>query len=106
SQGVAMRQASSLGRSVFLWPFLLTALFIFRIPAHAQIKSESARALPLANQPIHFEPNRGQAGSPATFVVRSADFAVMLRPLGLDLHIRSATGDGASMEVTFAGGDS
>src|SRR5580658_8272677 len=71
---------------------LLATLCACVIPARAQTKPEGSKAVLMANQPISFEPNRGQANAPANFVVRAPGIAVSLRATGLDLLLDGDAG--------------
>jgi Abnormal spindle-like microcephaly-assoc'd, ASPM-SPD-2-Hydin/Beta-propeller repeat len=84
---------------------LLATLCACVIPARAQKKPEGSKAVLMANQPISFEPNRGQANAPANFVVRAPGLAVSLRATGLDLLLDGDAGEAARLGMSFVASD-
>src|SRR5579864_1135850 len=85
--------------------FFLVGLIAGAATLRAQERPQPPQAVSIAKQSLNFEPNRGQVAPPARFVVRAPNLEVMLHPLGIDLHVGANGSGGATIGLTFAGGD-
>ena len=85
--------------------FICAGLSVFSSATDAQAKPENSKALLVADQPLSFEPNRGQASPDANFIVRAPGLSIALRPSGLDLHLGNASVNSATLGVNFVGGN-
>lgn len=84
-------------------PLLLTLVAVS--PARSQERSKATSAVSMANLPINFEPNQGQAQAPTRFVVRTNNLNVALRPSGIDLLLDNAKHDASRLSLNFVGAD-
>jgi beta-propeller repeat-containing protein/centrosomal CEP192-like protein len=67
--------------------------------------AHSASRVSLADLPLSFEPNRGQAQQPTRFVVRGSNLNMALRPAEMDLLLVRADQQSAIVRLDFVGAD-
>ena len=96
-------------RFISCWMVIAVAVLLFGLCTASRATGQepviTSGALALANLPINFEPNQGQARAPIRFVVRANNLNIGLRSSGVDLLLGNAKVDASKMSLNFVGAD-